>query len=309
MVCGGERSRHCTRRGRAGNECHPPRAFGRVPRRPGANPFRLRRPATVTGAARSSVGRPVTSIRLTPAERQDLLDHYRRSADPDVGHRAHILLLLDAGHPWATISAVLFCSTSTISRWKRRFEKEGVDAVFGRPRGRRRSGIHVWATLVVRWVHAFPSTQHTRMWRRAPVYGSGVCSARSGCRTWSGSCGTSHPEPEFRHIVEVTANCFHRSFHRPVMVSCGLMRVRGRTPTRDGWDEPQMYKRLGTRRGRLRWNDRAPRVGFEPTTRRLTAGCSTASGTPDSSGIIGFYHTRATLQGPTSVANNHIESA
>ena len=62
-------------------------------------------------------GRPVTSIRLTPVERQDLLDHYRRSADPDVGHRAHILLLLADGHPWATISAVLFCSTSTISRW------------------------------------------------------------------------------------------------------------------------------------------------------------------------------------------------
>jgi transposase len=94
----------------------------------------------------------MTSNRLTPAERQILLDHYRRSADPAVGHRAHILLLLDAGHPWATIGAVLFCSVSTISRWKWRFEREGVDTVLGRPRGRRRSGIHIWATLVVRWV-------------------------------------------------------------------------------------------------------------------------------------------------------------
>ena len=94
----------------------------------------------------------MTSIRLTRAERQVLLDHYRRSADPAIGHRAHVLLLLDAGHPWATISAVLFCSASTISRWKRRFEAEGVDAVLGRPPGRRPSGIHVWATLVVRWV-------------------------------------------------------------------------------------------------------------------------------------------------------------
>ena len=94
----------------------------------------------------------MTSIRLTHAERQVLLDHYRRSADPAVGHRAHILLLLDAGHPWATIAAVLFCSTGTISRWQRRFEKDGADAVFGRTRGRRRSGIHIWATLVVRWV-------------------------------------------------------------------------------------------------------------------------------------------------------------
>jgi putative transposase len=98
----------------------------------------------------------VARIHLTPAQRRDLLDHYRRSADPAVGHRAHMLLLLADGHPWATIGAVLFCSTSTISRWKARFEREGVDAVFGRPRGRRKPGIHVWATLVVRWVLAYP---------------------------------------------------------------------------------------------------------------------------------------------------------
>ena len=42
---------------------------------------------------------------LTPAQRQDLLDHYHRPAAPAVGHRAHNLLLLDAGHPWATIGA------------------------------------------------------------------------------------------------------------------------------------------------------------------------------------------------------------
>jgi putative transposase len=94
----------------------------------------------------------MSSIRLSPTDRNALLGHYRRSADPDVRLRAHILLLLDAGHPWATIGAVLFCSLSTISRWKRRFEKDGVDAVFGHPPGRKRSGIHIWATLVVRWV-------------------------------------------------------------------------------------------------------------------------------------------------------------
>jgi transposase len=94
----------------------------------------------------------MSTLRLTPAERQDLLDLYRRSADSNIRLRAHILLLLDAGFPWVTISAVLFCSLSTISRWKQRFEAEGVDAIRGRPRGRRRSGIHIWASLVVRWV-------------------------------------------------------------------------------------------------------------------------------------------------------------
>src|SRR4051812_6453391 len=96
---------------------------------------------------------------LPPPERERLLTHYRRSPEPDMRLRAHILLLLDAGHPWATISAVLFCSVSTIGRWKRRFESEGVDAVFGRPRGRKRSGSHVWAALVVRWVLTLSPTE------------------------------------------------------------------------------------------------------------------------------------------------------
>jgi transposase len=100
----------------------------------------------------------MSSINLTPAERQAILDHYRRAAGHDVRLRAHILLLLDAGHSWVTISAVLFCSASTISRWKRRFESEGAGTVFGRPQGRRRSGIHIWAAVVVRWVLALAPT-------------------------------------------------------------------------------------------------------------------------------------------------------
>src|SRR5262249_55236679 len=96
--------------------------------------------------------RAMAHLLLTSPDQNALLAHYRRSTQPPVRLRSHILLLLDAGHPWATISAVLFCSVSTISRWKRRYEKEGVNAVIGRPRGRRKSGVHAWATLVVRWV-------------------------------------------------------------------------------------------------------------------------------------------------------------
>src|SRR5262249_11099153 len=94
----------------------------------------------------------MSSIHLTSAERQGLLDRYRRAADPEVRLRSHILLLLDAGHSWATIGAVLFCSQSTISRWKARFDAEGSDTVLGRPRGRQRSEAHIWITLVVQWV-------------------------------------------------------------------------------------------------------------------------------------------------------------
>src|SRR4051794_17610245 len=53
-------------------------------------------------------GDTVPNISLTAAVRQDLFDRYRRDDDPEVRLRAHILLLLDGGHPWATISAVLF---------------------------------------------------------------------------------------------------------------------------------------------------------------------------------------------------------
>jgi putative transposase len=76
----------------------------------------------------------VTRFPLTPADRRELLDHYQRPLEPDTRLRSHILLL-DDGHSWATIRAVLFCSLGTISRWKARFESEGVEAVFGRPRG------------------------------------------------------------------------------------------------------------------------------------------------------------------------------
>src|SRR5207249_1425743 len=52
----------------------------------------------------------------------------------------------------ATIVAVLYTSPTPIARWKRRFDQGGVDEVFGRKRGRPRTCVHVWASLVVRWV-------------------------------------------------------------------------------------------------------------------------------------------------------------
>jgi putative transposase len=96
----------------------------------------------------------MSSISLTPDERNTLLDYYRRDPDPQVRLRAHILLLLAEGYAWATIAAVLFTAPDTIARWKRRFEQGGVGAVVGRPRGRRRSAAWAWAAVVVLWVLA-----------------------------------------------------------------------------------------------------------------------------------------------------------
>src|ERR1051326_7397034 len=94
----------------------------------------------------------MASVRLSAADRNALLGLYRSDPDPQVRQRAHILLLLGDGYRWATIVAVLYTSPTAISRWKRRFDRGGVDEVFGRKRGRPRSGVHVWAALVVRWV-------------------------------------------------------------------------------------------------------------------------------------------------------------
>jgi putative transposase len=92
------------------------------------------------------------SIQLKSTERKTLLEHYRKSTDPAVRLRAHILLLLADGHPWSRISVMLFTSARTINRWKQRFEREGVEAVLGAPRGRPAVLVVWWVTVVVRWV-------------------------------------------------------------------------------------------------------------------------------------------------------------
>jgi putative transposase len=96
----------------------------------------------------------VPSIRLSPGDRNTLLGHYRRDPDPQVRLRAHILLLLAGGHPWATVAAVLFTSPATIARWRGRFDRDGAAAVLGGPRGRKRSAAWAWAAVVAAWVLA-----------------------------------------------------------------------------------------------------------------------------------------------------------
>jgi transposase len=83
---------------------------------------------------------------------------YRSTPDPALRLRAQIILLLADGHPWALIAAVLFCSTATISRWKRRFEAGGVESLAGEPRGRKARLCPAWAATALGWVrHRFPS--------------------------------------------------------------------------------------------------------------------------------------------------------
>jgi transposase len=72
---------------------------------------------------------------LRTGQRKKLLRYYRHHLDPSVRSRAHIILLLADGHSWGSIEDMLFCSSRTIDRWRKRFEEGGVDALLGRPAG------------------------------------------------------------------------------------------------------------------------------------------------------------------------------
>src|SRR5262245_27073678 len=91
------------------------------------------------------------SISLSAAERNTLLDYYRAHPDPQLRLRAHLILLLADGWTWATITAVLYCSTATLARWQQRFADGRVEGLLGAPRGRPPLAAH-WAALVVDWV-------------------------------------------------------------------------------------------------------------------------------------------------------------
>jgi putative transposase len=92
------------------------------------------------------------SIPLRGDERNTLLDYYRAHPDPGVRLRCHIILLLADGHPWSLLTAVLFCSTATIARWKKRFEQDRVPGLLGLPRGPAPRWAARWRAVVVDWV-------------------------------------------------------------------------------------------------------------------------------------------------------------
>jgi putative transposase len=94
----------------------------------------------------------MTSIVLRPEERNTLLDYLRRHPDPRLRLRAHLILLLADGYPWAVIAAVLYCSSRTIDRWQRRFHQGRVPALLGLPAGAPPRLAARWAALVVGWV-------------------------------------------------------------------------------------------------------------------------------------------------------------
>jgi putative transposase len=89
---------------------------------------------------------------LTTVQRDELLQVYRKDPEPEPRFRAHILLLLAEGRSWSDIEAVLFCSSRTIDRWRKRYQVEGITGLTGRKRGRPfRLGLG-WVAFLVTWV-------------------------------------------------------------------------------------------------------------------------------------------------------------
>src|SRR5262245_48539591 len=93
-----------------------------------------------------------STISLAPQERKALLHLYRQATTSTVAHRAHILLLLDDGYAWDTIATVLYTSASTIARWPRRFQIDGLQALGGQRPGHHAWFAAYWIDIVARWV-------------------------------------------------------------------------------------------------------------------------------------------------------------
>ena len=91
-------------------------------------------------------------ITLTSAERHSLVDWYRCHPDPQVRLRCHIILLLADGYTWATLVAVLYCSSRTIDRWQKAFRHGRLPALLGQRPGPAPRFAPGWVATVAHWV-------------------------------------------------------------------------------------------------------------------------------------------------------------
>src|SRR5215211_2932808 len=139
------------------------------------------------------------SIALTRGQRNRLLELYRTGSRPCVRLRAHILLLLADGYAWAMITAVLFCSTATIARWKARFESGGVEALLDESRGRTATLLVTWAALLVLWIKTLTPRDF------------GYCRSRWCCATLAVVLLDTHH-------VKVSVETVRRTLHRQNLV-------------------------------------------------------------------------------------------
>jgi len=76
------------------------------------------------------------ALKLLTVEHEELTQRTnRRSGRADEARRARLILLLDAGHTWASIREKLDCPDSFIDRWGKRFAAERLGGLFSRHAG------------------------------------------------------------------------------------------------------------------------------------------------------------------------------
>ena len=79
---------------------------------------------------------PSTGLVLTTEQRTELETRERsRRGRADAARRARVILQLDAGETYASITVKTGCSSRTIALWKHRFEADGIAGLSARHLG------------------------------------------------------------------------------------------------------------------------------------------------------------------------------
>src|SRR5579859_1518514 len=152
-------------------------------------------------------------------QRKRLLEIYRgkeANVPAEARLRAHIILLLADGHAWSLIASVLLCSTATITRWKQRFQSEGIEGLLEEKRGRR-GMLVAWAWIVAGWVEHYTPRDFGYLRSR-------WCCATLALVLWD------------RHVVRASAETVRRWLARENLV------WRRPRPVLGPADEPRTWK-------------------------------------------------------------------
>ena len=104
-------------------------------------------------------------LRLSPWDRMELQARERsRTLRAEDVRRARLILLLDGGASYAAICQRLSCNRNYVSRWKQRFETEGLSGLYARHAGRERSVLTPsMEARILRWTARKP-TDGTTHW-------------------------------------------------------------------------------------------------------------------------------------------------
>jgi transposase len=105
----------------------------------------------------------MTKLSVKPAEREELEGRVRsRSLRADDARRARLILLLADGESYTEIAAKLGCNRSYVSRWKGRFEEDGLRGLYGRQTGRKRSVLTpAMEARILKWTSRKPTDGST----------------------------------------------------------------------------------------------------------------------------------------------------